>query len=150
MMQKEKNNMKAVLIEPDMNDQPPAKKQKTCAQNELAEALLELRKPSIPHSRPLLHPSTFSSFPTDSPKTVRPHRGVSDVYTAISDDEEERPVMACLKYADRLKKGADSNHSGRPSSMFTFPLGQHLPLGRPLPPAPHFPRLAPGLQLWGH
>ncbi|KAI2504718.1 hypothetical protein MHU86_9735 [Fragilaria crotonensis] len=34
----------AVLIEPDMNEQPPCKKLKTCAQNDLAEALLDLRK----------------------------------------------------------------------------------------------------------
>ena len=135
MQQQVKNTTKPVMVESDVNEQPPCKKQKLCAQNELAEALLGLRKHSIPCLRPLVRP-LITSFNTDIPR-IRPINVVVDDVTPISDDEEETSSIAWYKRVDLKPKS-------RPSSSFTLPLSRQLPLGRPLPPAPRFPRVAPG------
>ena len=134
-MEQVDNTTKPVMVEPDTNEQPPRKKQKPCAQSELAEALLGLRKHSIPCLRPLVRPS-LSSFNTDSPRGIRPVNVVED-FTPISDDEEETSSIA------RFKR-VDSKPKSRPTSTFTLPSSCPLPVGRPLPPAPRFPRFAPG------
>ena len=131
----------AVLIEPDMNEQPPCKKQKSCAQNDLAEALLDLRKCTLPPAGPLFRPSL--SLPYGTPRGNHPVHVVWDDSTPISDDEEDSSSITHLKRAPPSNRGADSKPQGWPSSSFNLPFGSALPIGRPLPPAPRFPRCAP-------
>ena len=136
MMQQIENTATPVMVEPDMNEQPPCKKLKSCAQSELAEALLGLRKHSIPCLRPLVRP-LITSFNTDTTRRMLPINVVVEDFTPISDDEEETSSIAWVKRVDAKRKS-------RPSSSFTLPLSRALPIGRPLPPAPRFPRVAPG------
>ena len=136
----------AVLIEPDMNEQPVCKKQKTCAQNDLAEALLDLRKCSIPPAGPLFRPSL--SLPCDTPRRLCPVHVVLDDSTPISDDEEDSSSIRCRNRAPPPpNQASDSKPQGRPSSTFNLPFSRPLPIGRPLPPAPRFPRCAPARNL---
>jgi hypothetical protein len=131
----------AVLIEPDMNEQPPCKKLKTCAQNDLAEALLELRKCTLPPVGPLFRPSL--SLPYGTPGGKRSVHVVCDDSTPISDDEEDSSSITPFRRAPPPNQGADSKAQGRLSSSFNLPFCRALPIGRPLPPAPRFPRCAP-------
>ena len=135
----------AVLIEPDMNEQPVCKKQKTCAQNDLAEALLDLRKSSIPPAGPIFRPSL--SFACDTPRRLCPVHVVWDDSTPISDDEEDSSFTTRYGAQPPPNHASDSKPQGRPSPTFSFPLSRSLPIGRPLPPAPRFPRCAPAQSL---
>ena len=136
----------AVLIEPDMSEmQPPRKKLKPCAQNDLVEALLALRSCSIPPVEPLLQPSP--QVPIETPRGVRPVHVVWDDSNPISDDEDD---LTSTRFVDRVtsaNRGKDTKPIGRPRSTFNLPLSGLLPVGRPLPPAPRFPQCAPGQTL---
>lgn len=146
MLQLAVNTKKTMIIEPDVDHQPPSKKRKISSENELAEALLELRKQSIPRGRgPLVHPSTFAPFATRTPRKIRPRVVTSDACATISDDEDEdSTVLNSVVYG---KEPSDQSNTKKFEQMLSFPLMQpSLPPGRPLAAAPRFPRFAPGAK----
>lgn len=136
---------KAVLIEPDCDYQPPRKKRIVDSQSELVQALLQLKgghhSLTTSCSGPLLHPSAFCSFPSRTPRRTRksPERRAAsprDAYATISDDEDEQPI---LQSANQAK----ATYVKAPRTSIALTQCCHLPPGRPLPPAPCFPRCPP-------
>mmetsp|Transcript_20801 Transcript_20801/g.34385 ORF Transcript_20801/g.34385 Transcript_20801/m.34385 type:complete len:154 (+) Transcript_20801:72-533(+) len=146
MMQRDENTTKVTIIEPDVDQQQrPCKKRKVSSDDELARALLALKKHSTPPG-PLVHPPTFTSSSTRTPprKILRSRPVVSDPYNTVSDDEEEESVVAGVSCP---KQPSANSHTSMKFALLQSPLllMQSLPPGRPLAAAPRFPRFAPAV-----
>lgn len=139
---------KAVLVEPDC--EPTCKKRRIAdSKSQFVPVLLQLRAISLlrggQHSLviscpgPLLHPSTFCSFPSRTPYSGHIAASPGGAYaTTISynagEADKEQPTQHCAKEA----KVTSFKSTG---TSLTQPC--HFPPERPLPSAPCFPKCPP-------
>jgi hypothetical protein len=131
------------LIEDDiMVEQNKRKAKRTCGQRDMAEILLELRKQSSNESfisRPTL---SSSLYPIDKKRRVLYDLHENRNYIPVSDDEEDENLVLSNKSISNKKQS-----EGERQSDFFISSMKPLPVGRPLPPAPRFPRCLPGTTI---
>jgi hypothetical protein len=130
------------VIEDDAIEQKKRKAMGTCGQRDLAEILLELRKLSSMDAFCSRDPSSSPLHPIDKRRRLLHEFDACRDYVSISDDEEDVAVVP------NNKSIINNNPSkGEGQSDFIIPAINPLPIGRPLPPAPQFPRCLPGTTI---
>jgi hypothetical protein len=125
-----------------MIEQKKRKAMRTYGQRDLAKILLELQKQSSMDEFCSCDTSSSPLHPVDKKRRLIHDFAACHDYIPISDDEEDVTIvpsnLSIINY--------NPSESETQSDLIISPI-KPLPIGRPLPPAPRFPRCLPGTAI---